>query len=433
MRASVVLLLTLLLLAAAGAAWWFLVPADSDPLAGLRSAVSEAVTTPPFAGSERDDAARPGETPVHGGEEMADGLPAGPDAGGVTARDVNGAQRIGTDLADPNSTASVTSAEAEPDNHVFTPMDAASRSGAAGASSGGAFDPGLAPDNMVLEFDGFRIPYEVFAVYVAPGHTAEVTLAGPEREADAKLYAEAGQVSPAGPQSWTWRAPTEPGVYRLDVARQRTGEVIRLNAFVLIPYSAMGDDGELGDYRIGDYPSEPLRGLDQYLPPQGFIRVTKENRDLLLSPHFTLGQFISKQAGGWPKYVTLREEMLGKLEMILATVNDRGVRADTFHVMSGFRTPYYNHAIGNVRYSRHQWGDASDIFVDVEPRNGVMDDINGDGKVSVADARYLGKLVEGLAKTRGWNTYVGGLGIYGSSATHGPFIHVDTRGFRARW
>ncbi len=432
MRASVLLLLTLLLLAAAGAAWWFLVPADSDPLPGLRSAVTEAVTTPPFAGGGPDEAARPGETPVYGGEEMAGGLPAGPDAGGVT-----GAQTTGADTADPYRTRSATSAGADTDDHVFTPMDAASRSRAAGAGSDGAFDPGLAPDNTVLEFDGFRIPYEVFAVYVAPGHTAEVTLAGPEPEAnaaaDAELYAEAGQVSPAGPQSWTWRAPAEPGVYRLDVARQRTGEAIRLNAFVLIPYSAMGDDGELGDYRIGAYPSEPLRGLDQYLPPQGFIRVTKENRDLLLSPHFTLGQFLCKQAGGWPKYVTLREEMLGKLEVILATVNDRGVRADTFHVMSGFRTPYYNHAIGNVRYSRHQWGDASDIFVDVEPRNGVMDDINGDGEVSVADARYLAKLVEGLADTRGWKPYVGGLGIYGTSATHGPFIHVDTRGFRARW
>jgi len=24
--------------------------------------------------------------------------------------------------------------------------------------------------------------------------------------------------------------------------------------------------------------------------------------------------------------------------------------------MSGFRTPYYNHAIGDVKYSMHQWG-----------------------------------------------------------------------------
>ena len=28
---------------------------------------------------------------------------------------------------------------------------------------------------------------------------------------------------------------------------------------------------------------------------------------------------------------------------------------------------------------------------------------------------------------------VGGLGAYGSTAAHGPFVHVDTRGHRARW
>ena len=48
--------------------------------------------------------------------------------------------------------------------------------------------------------------------------------------------------------------------------------------------------------------------------------------------------------------------------MILQKVNERGYRCDTFHIMSGYRTPYYNGAIGNVRYSRHVWGGAADIF-----------------------------------------------------------------------
>jgi hypothetical protein len=42
-------------------------------------------------------------------------------------------------------------------------------------------------------------------------------------------------------------------------------------------------------------------------------------------------------------------------------------------------------------------------------------------------------MVENLARTDAWEPYVGGLGIYGTTSTHGPFIHVDTRGFRARW
>jgi hypothetical protein len=27
----------------------------------------------------------------------------------------------------------------------------------------------------------------------------------------------------------------------------------------------------------------------------------------------------------------------------------------------------------------------------------------------------------------------GGCGVYLSSDTHGPFVHIDARGFRARW
>ena len=56
-------------------------------------------------------------------------------------------------------------------------------------------------------------------------------------------------------------------------------------------------------------------------------------------------------------------------------------------VMSGFRTPRYNHSGGNTagraNLSRHMYGDAADVFVDND-RNGSMDDINGDGRVDTA-------------------------------------------------
>ena len=45
-------------------------------------------------------------------------------------------------------------------------------------------------------------------------------------------------------------------------------------------------------------------------------------------------------------------------------MNDLGFHVDTLHVMSAYRTPYYNHAIGDVLYSMHQCGSAADIFID---------------------------------------------------------------------
>ena len=101
--------------------------------------------------------------------------------------------------------------------------------------------------------------------------------------------------------------------------------------------------------------------------------------------------------------------------------------------MSGYRTPWYNQAIGNVPYSRHAWGGAADIYIDEAPMDGRMDDLNGDGRVDRDDARWLADFVSGMSRRGEFGARIGGLGVYGSNSAHGPFIHVDVRGSRARW
>ena len=126
-------------------------------------------------------------------------------------------------------------------------------------------------------------------------------------------------------------------------------------------------------------------------------------------------------------------DLLLKLERLLRAVNEAGVRAPTFAVLSGFRTPAYNKAIGNTTsYSRHLYGDAADVFVDADG-DGRMDDLDGDGAVTRADAEWLAGVVEGLADQPWYAPLVGGLGIYGATPGHGPFVHVDTRGEPVRW
>ena len=60
--------------------------------------------------------------------------------------------------------------------------------------------------------------------------------------------------------------------------------------------------------------------------------------------------------------------------------------------MSGFRTPQYNVAGGNTGgragLSRHMYGDAADVFIDNDG-DGVMDDLNRDGRSSIEDARVI--------------------------------------------
>lgn len=193
--------------------------------------------------------------------------------------------------------------------------------------------------------------------------------------------------------------------------------------------------GSVGPYRLGEWPFEGRDALPGYETPVGLIRVTPENLDLRVSEHFVLGDFVTKgQENVWPKYVVVSPRMLDKLELTIQELERRGHRVDNVGVISGFRHPLYNAGGGNTSgrgdLSRHMYGDATDFYVDNDG-NGAMDDLNGDGRVTVADARVMAEAAEQVERDH--PSLIGGIGIYTPTGAHQGFIHVDTRGTRARW
>jgi hypothetical protein len=203
----------------------------------------------------------------------------------------------------------------------------------------------------------------------------------------------------------------------------------------LVPFSAKVN-GWIGSYHLGTWPSEK-RGIanSAYSNPTGFVRVTPENLGTRLSEHFTLGQFLTKdQASVWPKYVVLQSRLLDKLELTIQELNRRGYHVSGLFVMSGFRTPEYNErgvgAGGRSEVSRHQYGDAADVYPDTRGK-GRMDDLNHDGRVDLKDARLLADAADAVERQH--PELVGGIGIYPATSAHGPFVHIDARGTRARW
>lgn len=227
--------------------------------------------------------------------------------------------------------------------------------------------------------------------------------------------------------AWTpsWRAPNRAQTLKATLM-SGSETVAHINVFILEPRSNIDAKGWLNGYRIGTYPRNP---------PEGFIRLDgPDDREHNLSPHFKIGQFLCKQQPSqWPKYVLVSQDNIRRLEALLTSLNDdRTTDADTFFVMSGFRTPFYNSAIGSAKFSRHMYGDAADIYVDYKPRNGIMDDLNRDGKITKADANWLYDYAQKLYKQR-TDLPKGGLGAYRANAVHGPFVHVDGRGSTARW
>lgn len=290
------------------------------------------------------------------------------------------------------------------------------------APQGNAFDRGAA--GFTVSVNGLRIPYKVMGLTVMPGET--LSIQAPEKS---RVQANAGSVTQESPARWNWHAPGQ-GLVAITVS-DASGKAIQLNVFVLRPAASV-KNGLIDGYRMGDYPQQAYRGFEAYEPPEGFIEVTPALFDVALSPHFRLGQFLCKQSPvNGKQFMLFRPELILKLETILQRLNERGIAADTLFIMSGYRTPHYNHSIGNRKYSRHIYGGAADFFVDVSPRDGRMDDLNGDGRIDRADAALVYSLVEELSRSRDWQA--GGLGEYGVSSSHGPFVHVDVRGHRARW
>jgi len=208
-----------------------------------------------------------------------------------------------------------------------------------------------------------------------------------------------------------------------------------LSILPLVPLSAKLGASWRG-YHIGFWPGE--RSTDnraRYRLPAGFLEVTPRNEDVPLSTHFRVRDFLTHdQEGTWPKVLVIQFPLLDKLELLSAELVRLG-KAPALHVMSGFRTPQYNTLGvgplgGRARDSRHMYGDAADVFEDADG-DGRMDDLNGDGRIDVKDARWLAAVAERVEAAHPEVT--GGIGIYPANGVHGPFVHVDTRGFRARW
>jgi uncharacterized protein YcbK (DUF882 family) len=226
-------------------------------------------------------------------------------------------------------------------------------------------------------------------------------------------------------------AVLRPGLYALP-------ESLLAHPFTFIALRPFTDkqNGRLGSYRIGFWPSERGRTKsDAYENPEGFIEVTPDNQEIQVSEHFRLRDFLTHdQKEVWPKYLVLNEDLIDKLELVIADLEQRGIKVSRMAVMSGFRTPWYNRhggrTGGRAELSRHMYGDAADVFVD-NNGDGRMDDLNHDGRVDSRDARVILRSVERVEQQH--PELAGGVGVYRSTRVHGPFAHVDVRGWRARW
>ena len=264
----------------------------------------------------------------------------------------------------------------------------------------------LPGDSVTLPLDLYGDTLGLRYEWVAVGDTI--------RPADAQLY---------DPRSLY--APAKPGFYRLALLRDTMGVVVdEPTLAVLMPFQEKRG-GQIGAYRIGTYRGE-RRGTAPH--PPGFLAVEPRDVDLPVSAHLRVSDFITHdgQQEVWPKYVALDPRLLDKLELVLAELERVTSRSEPGQlepdVHSGFRTPLYNRTVPRAADdSRHQYGDAADITLDV----------NGDGRIDRTDIAAIVQAVDVVEAAH--PELAGGLGIYTSQRYPTPYVHIDTRGEVKRW
>ncbi|HEY5622988.1 MAG TPA: D-Ala-D-Ala carboxypeptidase family metallohydrolase [Gammaproteobacteria bacterium] len=289
-----------------------------------------------------------------------------------------------------------------------------------------AFDAGRASFSVGLNNEIY--PYREFASFVLPGERIVLRIVD-ESGASFSAAADAGNLERTAPGRYVWVAPQAPGRVAITVNRI-DGDSIRINAFVQVP-AARVRNGVLNGYELGRYPRPPTND-PIYAVPDGYIEINEEDLAVPVSPHFVLGQFVSDRGSVFPKYIVLRERLVLKLEALLERVN-RDIRADSFAILSGYRSPARNQEVGGSPHSRHIYGGAAAIIVDRDPIDGVMDDLDSDGEITRRDAEVMLRIANTLFREPGLSYLQGGLAVYGPTSWRGPYLHVDARGYRARW
>lgn len=227
-------------------------------------------------------------------------------------------------------------------------------------------------------------------------------------------------VEPSALNGTTVKAPLLPGLYRLAVVTSSGRHIVEsVVVGVLVPFSTkLGST--LNGYRIGRYRWERLGG-DATPPPVGFLQVLPEDVNLQISAHVRLGDFLTHDDQEvWPRYIALDPRILDKIELVLTELGVKDFEMP-MDVSSGFRTPLYNRTVPRAAGdSRHQYGDAADLAIDVD----------GDGRITYADAVAVARAVERVELKH--PSLVGGLGLYGNHGTS-PYVHIDVRGKPSRW
>lgn len=152
-----------------------------------------------------------------------------------------------------------------------------------------------------------------------------------------------------------------------------------------------------------------VKGRDMYQYVVGKVRI----KSFLCRDHFYAANKEDLDANA-SQFWLVEESLLYLILDFIQALEEDGYDKYGFYVRESHRHPQNNLDRRGASQSLHIYGKAADL---------VIQDINQDGLISQRDKDIGLKVLEDLVGDRG------GVGLYPGTST----IHIDTRGYRARW
>lgn len=267
-----------------------------------------------------------------------------------------------------------------------------------------------------IYYKGVEIPSKNSAIFVPPSQKIIITV----KECNKKIVTN-------------WISSKKEGNYSVTI--NGITKTFKTTAIVGVSSNKI-KDGYINDFYLGKYPTPNVPYKHLYKIPSFFYKITENNSELHISNDWTIKELAIDKTESLPQYIAFDYNLLQKLVEIKNELKKRNKPNNMYFIGGMFISPYnnikrYENGKGMVAsVSRHLYGDAVDFIID-ENNDNEMDDLNDDGTVDYLDARYLEKLVTSLENNH--KCKIGGFVVYAPPLNDHVTVHVDTRGYRARW